>query len=63
MPTALERLAEATRIAATRPQLVLEAREEKATWEQIAEAADMSRAGVIKLAKSAQGAADAEGQL
>jgi hypothetical protein len=52
MATALERLAEATRIAATRPQLVNEAREEKATWEQIAEAAGMSRAGVIKLSKT-----------
>ena len=33
----------------TRPDLIEQARKDGATWEQIAEAARMSRAGVIKL--------------
>lgn len=46
----LERLAEAWE---QRPTLIQEARDEGATWEQIAAALSMSRAGVIKLYKSA----------
>lgn len=48
----LETLAKLRHIAddiATRPGLIKQAREHGATWEQIAEAARMSRAGVIKL--------------
>jgi biotin operon repressor len=45
----LERLAEAIE---QRPALIQEARDEGATWEQIAAALGMSRAGVIKLYNS-----------
>lgn len=53
MTSALVRLERATRIAETRAELIRKARAEKATWEQIAAAAHMSRAGVIKLAGKA----------
>jgi len=48
----LKSLAKLRQIAddvATRPDLIEQAREDGATWEQIAEAARMSRAGVIKI--------------
>lgn len=44
--TQLERIA---RDIARRPELIEQARQEGATWEQIAAALGMSRAGVIKL--------------
>jgi DNA-binding MurR/RpiR family transcriptional regulator len=56
MVPALKRLARIAKDNKERPALIAEARLAGATWEQIAEAADMSRAGVIKLAhkKTAQ---------
>ncbi|WP_194385167.1 hypothetical protein [Microbacterium luteum] len=47
--TQLERIA---RDIERRPELIAQAREEGATWEQIATALNMSRAGVIKLHNS-----------
>lgn len=51
MISALTRLTRIAEDNKKRPALIAEARQAGATWEQIAEAADMSRAGVIKLAK------------
>lgn len=50
---ALTRLAEVAEQIAQRPALIRQARDEGATWEQIAQAMKMSRAGVIKLRNSA----------
>lgn len=50
---ALTRLAEVAEQIAQRPALIRQARDEGATWEQIAQAMNMSRAGVIKLRNSA----------
>lgn len=47
--TQLERIA---RDIERRPELIAQAREEGATWEQVAAALSMSRAGVIKLHRS-----------
>lgn len=52
--TALAELRRIARDVATRPAVIARAREEGATWEQIAEALNMSRAGVIKLHNSAK---------
>lgn len=52
---ALKKIKRATAAMRDRPALIWQAREEGATWEQIADAAGMSRAGVIKLANSAKG--------
>lgn len=46
---ALAKLAEVAEQIARRPLLIQQARDEGYTWEQIAEALNMSRAGVIKL--------------
>jgi len=48
---ALEQLAEIARLVETRPELIREARAQKKTWEQIAQAAGLSRAWVTRLAK------------
>ncbi|MBS9535595.1 hypothetical protein KIH27_18575 [Mycobacterium sp. M1] len=50
---ALTRLAEVAELISLRPSLIRQARIEGATWEQIAQAMRMSRAGAIKLANSA----------
>ncbi len=50
---ALTQLAEVAARIAQRPALIRQARDEGATWEQIAAALNMSRAGVIKLRNSA----------
>jgi hypothetical protein len=50
---ALARLAEVAELIAQRPAFIRAARDEGATWEQIAQAMKMSRAGVIKLCNSA----------
>lgn len=50
---ALTRLAEIAEQITQRPALIQQARNEGATWEQIAQALQMSRAGVIKLRNSA----------
>ncbi|WP_165611084.1 hypothetical protein [Mycobacteroides chelonae] len=50
---ALTRLAEVAEQIAQRPALIQQARDEGATWEQIAHAMKMSRAGAIKLRNSA----------
>jgi hypothetical protein len=50
MASALSQLARIARDTAKRPDLIEKAREEGATWEQIA--LQMSRAGVIKLHNS-----------
>jgi hypothetical protein len=52
MASALSQLARIARDTAKRPDLIEKAREEGATWEQIASALQMSRAGVIKLHNS-----------
>lgn len=49
MTSALSKLARIARDMSHRAALIDEARNEGATWEQIAAAAKMSRAGVIKL--------------
>lgn len=49
MASALSKLARIARDIESRPDVIEQARQENATWEQIAEALDMSRAGVIKL--------------
>jgi len=49
MPSALNQLARIARDHERRPELIEQARAEGATWEQIAAALNMSRAGVIKL--------------
>lgn len=50
---ALTRLAEVAEQIARRPTLIRQARDEGATWPQIAQALKMSRAGVIKLGDGA----------
>ncbi|WP_417556223.1 hypothetical protein [Microbacterium sp.] len=50
--TTLKELARIARDISRRPELIHQAREEGATWEQIAEALNMSRYGVIKLSKT-----------
>lgn len=49
MASALDRLRRIARDTAARPEIIEQARNEKATWEEIADALNMSRAGVIKL--------------
>lgn len=49
MASALAQLARISRDMSRRPALIDEARKAGATWEQIAAATQMSRAGVIKL--------------
>jgi hypothetical protein len=49
MTKAITRLAKATQAANSRAQLIRDARAEGETWEAIAAAAQMSRAGAIKL--------------
>lgn len=46
---ALKKLEKATAAMRQRPELMRQAREEGATWEQIAAASGMSRAGAIKM--------------
>ncbi len=48
---ALEQLAEIARLVAMRPELIRQARKAKTPWEEIAAAAGLSRAWVIRLAK------------
>lgn len=49
MATALTELARIARDIDNRPAVIERARQEGATWEQIAAALNMSRAGAIKL--------------
>lgn len=49
MPKAIKELERIARDNKRRPELIEAARNENASWEQIAQALDMSRAGVIKL--------------
>lgn len=52
MTDPLTKLARATKAKQSIPALIRESRAAGKTWEQIAAAAQMSRAGVIKLSKS-----------
>lgn len=53
MTSSLTKLAHIAKLTASRPALIEQARKEGSTWEEIAEALRMSRAGVIKLHKKA----------
>lgn len=61
MASALSKLARISRDMSNRPALIEEARKDGATWEQIAEAMQMSRAGVIKLYNAASTAGGRHG--
>lgn len=54
--SALTRLARIASDMSIRPQLIEQARNEGATWEEIAKAMRMSRAGAIKYYRTAQSA-------
>lgn len=50
--TALDELRQLGDAWQNRPQLIEQARQEKATWDSIAEALHMTRQGVVKLHKT-----------